>query len=321
MTEATGFFDSYTVGPQRDRWGRPLLVPRGGTDADREPYTRASSLSSNISDMRYLHEWEKRKLARGLSERPDYAALIASQPKITGNKKVDRVTTQAVDEVIRRAMDQGETWAAADHGTAVHSLTDPGASGHVPEQMRADVDSFHEAMKSFPILATEVFIACDDVRAAGTFDHVVQLPPYGNVIADKKTGKLRPQEFAVQLAVYAHGDIYDTQTDTRTPLDVNQDTGLIIHIAGGKTDLYIVDLVAGWEAAQHAAWVRDYHRNKDLLMPIPDMATLAFLNAKYLISQAKCRQDLSDIYAAHQHVWTFELTELGNRRLAEIGAA
>ena len=89
-------------GPPRDRWGRPLLFPRGH-DADcadcaglspdqqphRTPYTRASSFADYLDDFSHLHTWEMRYLARGLGRHRDLAMLAAAECYTTGFDKGD----------------------------------------------------------------------------------------------------------------------------------------------------------------------------------------------------------------------------------------
>jgi hypothetical protein len=69
---------------------------------------------------------------------------------------------------------------------------------------------------------------------------------------------------AVQLAIYAHADtIYDPATKTHEAMPpVDQDKALVIHLPAGKATctLYEVDIAAGWEAAQHALWTRNWRK-------------------------------------------------------------
>lgn len=273
MTTAEDFFDTDPL--QRDRWDRPLLLPRGSKE--RTAYTRASTLADNIGNFTGLHIWQKRLLAKGLSEREDITAMVCALPPLTGDDKVDRKVNKKLDEAIELALEVGGVHAKANYGTAVHSFCEPGNAQPIPTRMVSDVESFRRL--GLDIQATEVFCANDDLMAAGTFDHLVKLPNYGYVIADIKTGKIHPHEVAIQLATYAHADGYDPETDTRFDLGVtNKEVGLLIHIPAGegRTDLYTVDLVAGYQAAKVAAWVRDWRTRKDICTPY-DVAPAAFV--------------------------------------------
>ena len=54
---------------QRDRWGRPLIVPPGGGKA--VPYRRASGIGKALEDDTNLTYWRARVVAIGLMHRPD----------------------------------------------------------------------------------------------------------------------------------------------------------------------------------------------------------------------------------------------------------
>jgi hypothetical protein len=319
MSAVDEMFDKVDV-DREQRTGRPMIVPPEGGEL--VPYTRASSLSDFIEDQRGLIIYERRLLAKGLSEREDLAALGASLPPLTGNKRVDAVTKKSLDEVIARAIDQGRGWAKADYGTAIHSFTDPGASSHVPERMRSDVASFDEAMKCLRIVETSRFIVNDDLRVAGTYDHIVWVPGVGFLMTDKKTGKLHPHGFAIQMSTYANGLHYDWETGERTklPFEVRKDWGLVIHVEAGtgSTTLHLIDLAAGYEAAGHAAWVRDWRARRDLIKPLDKME---FINSHIieLIGGATTREELVGIATEFEPVWHSGLTLRGAERLAELG--
>ena len=261
MSAAEDFFEDDPI--QRDRYGRPMLLPKGSKE--RVPYTRASTLSGYITDFTGLHIWEKRLLAKGLGEREDLAALVCSLPPLTGDKKADRVTNKQLDEVIDLALEVGGCHVKANYGTAIHAFTDPENDRPVPERMVGDVESFKKL--GLDIVSTEVFCANDDLMCAGSFDHLISRRELGIVVGDKKTGQFKPHEAAIQLAVYANSDGYDPETDTRFDLGVtNREVGLLLHIPAGekRTDIYKLDLVAGLQAARVAAWVREWRTRKDI---------------------------------------------------------
>ena len=299
MTD-TDFFDDaveIATGPPRDRWGRPLLLPREQTEETaRVAYTRASSLADQIANMTYLHTWRMRYLARGIATNYDLALLAAAEFYTTGFernhhdrevKRAHAASGQRLDEIIERAMDRMRIAEGADYGTAIHLFTEPGHPVQAPEQVpsapdnetfnpQRDVESFHKALgeHGIKILATEVFTACDELRVAGTFDHLCYVPGLGIIITDKKTSKeVHGHDFKVQLSAYANGDPYNLDDDSRMTLEqyvetlgydpklINRDAGLIFWIKDGKTELDLLDLQQGHEAAKVAAWVRDSGRS------------------------------------------------------------
>lgn len=284
--EITDFFD-LDEGPPRDRWGRPLLIPRGGTEADRRWYTRASSLADMIEDFSHLQTWEKRYLAVGLSRRMDLVRLAAAEPYTTGfdkgDEKENRASGRRLDEIIRRVLDAAKIHEKADYGTAVHSRTEPGNDGTDPDDFQADeVKSFWDLLEKarIAIIGTEVFTANDRIWTAGTFDHMAYVPGYGICVTDKKTSREPKESYDVQLAIYANGDVYDYSNDTRMTLEeyvaslgwdprlLRRDVGFLFWIKNGKTTIHELDLRRGWNSAIVAAdHVRDDHRKKKKTAP------------------------------------------------------
>jgi hypothetical protein len=306
MAEGDDFFGSYVEDIPRDRWGRPLITPVGMPPEVKLPYTRASSLADFISNMRSIHIWEKRYLARGLGIREDLAALASAETYNTGFGETDDPENQAsgrrLDDIARRAMDAVRLHEKADYGTAIHAFTEPGAPTTAPERMKSDVASFWAALDRHGIrlVETERFVVDDELRAAGTGDHLAEVPGIdGLVVVDKKTGTLRPREFSVQLSVYAHGQFYDPRTCERTPMpaEVNQEVALIAHIPAGqgRTDFYVLDIAEGRKRAKLAAAVRD-----DQAAPPTMPLLVASSPLIQMIAGAETLDDLKDFYYGHR---------------------
>lgn len=276
------------IGPERDRWGRPKIIQtkRNGEPDPKKlvPYTRASTFAGALSEAGGLIKWQLWCLALGLGRSESLAGMAGVfGPTVDDLSRVDK---QALDDIIERAHMVGGGTNAADHGTAVHALTEPGNEGVTPERMQADVDSYWAALDAHGIetVDAEQFVVCDSLKVAGTYDHRYRFTcdvtlgdgtvvPAGTVvIGDKKTGK-SPHfpEHVIQLATYAHSEGYDYRTGERTALDVSPKWGIVAHIPKGqaRTDLYLVDLAAGWEAAKLAEKVRAHRTRKDLAKPFP----------------------------------------------------
>lgn len=292
MSTEDFFAKTQDDGPPRDRYGRPLLFPRGhdpecpeckGKDAMFQPhrrwYTRSSSLSDMLADFGHIQKWRMRYLARSMGYNRDLAMLAAAETYTTGfdkgDEKENRASGKRLDDIIERALDRQGISEKADYGTAVHAWTEPGNDGYVFNDAAADVQSFKDKVTSTGsvILGTELFTANDRWWAAGTFDHLMYVPGYGIVITDKKTSSaVHGHDFAIQLVTYAHADLYDWETDERMTLEeyiaslgwdpglLNRDQALIWWIKDGRTTLHELDLVEGAQAADRAVWVRDIHR-------------------------------------------------------------
>ena len=284
--------------PPRDGSGRPLLIPRGVEIADenRVPYTRASGLADVLEEFGFLWKWKMRGVAKGLADSMDLIRLVAAEHYTCGFVHVDRqpgetdkaygarvaaaeaANKQAgrnIDQVIERAADRAGVDMKADYGTAIHLRTEPGNQGTDPdEKQRIDQESCWDLWRTLGVvhLGTEVFTANDELRAAGTFDHLSYVPGLGIVVTDKKTSSKAKASYDIQLADYAYSDVYDKDTDQRLTLEefvaaqgwdpalINRDVGIIWWVKGGKTQARQLDLREGIKWARVAASIRDERR-------------------------------------------------------------
>lgn len=348
VADLDAIFDAATELPLRDKpWGRPLLLPPEGRDmplqcrTPREdgkvPYTRASSMSNYVSDHTALHTWQMRSLTKGLADHEDLAAMAAALPPIIANKRdkktltraeklQDELTNKRLDEIAEEAMIRSNRDYKAAWGTAVHSFTDPGDHGIIPNRMEPDVQAWQRATIGWEFHATEMFVANDDYQAAGTFDHLVSIPwrpDLGAMVVDKKTGMLHPDQHAVQLSVYANGTPYDVDSDRRYawPAEPSKKWGIIAHIplGLGRCDTYLIDLEQGHEACLLACAVRAYRSNRTLHQAIDFTAEMR-LHLAGLISEADSRATMEAIHAEHRAFWTDDLTALAKARLSEVAA-
>lgn len=316
-----------TLAPEvpRDGYERPLIMPAdGGKPA---PYTRASTFANALDDAQGLTIWKLRNLALGMGRHEDLAAMAAGLTYENDKK--------TLDEIVKTAIDRAGGTVKANWGTAVHSLTEPDSPPYVPARMQTDVAAYNAALAKYGITVvdTERFVVNDAIGVAGTFDHIYAVPGLGNVPGDKKTGSFHPDACAVQLATYARGVYYrldDTGAPVREPLpDVRTDIGIVAHIPAGqgRCDLYVVNLDAGWEAAQLAVQVREWRVRKDLATPLAEYATPvapappapAAVTAEELadlIATAPDEAALHQLKAAHAAAWTAEHSELANARWA-----
>lgn len=278
-------------GIQRDRWDRPLIIPKDGGPP--VAYTRASTLGKAIEDTYHLSKWLQRSVAYGLSRRPDLIALVAS---IATNEGEDR---GPLDELCEKAHEAARGNQGANVGTAIHKLSEREDAGedlsYLPALLLEALAAYRHWMRIFEVLATETFVACDAVQTAGTFDRVVRLlvdlhfrhPVRGNVvipagtilIVDLKTGKAESAKYwgptyGVQQAVYQGGDPYlpggrITWEKLLGPgLVPSDEWAILLHIPSDSpqdSGLVVVDLKVGREMADLCLEVRKARKDRGLM--------------------------------------------------------
>lgn len=339
-------------GVPRDRYGRALLYRKGSLEV--EPYTSASTLSDALFDDYGLARWDRRMIAKGIGMSRELAALAGSSTYSTNLGEEDegcnREEGRKLDELVERGREMAKAHQRRDWGSAFHQYTeDRDPLGEPPEEMEADIQSFWDELDRFgiKIVATEIFVANDELTAAGTGDHLVTVPwmPGKLVWLDKKTGRdFHPEKDMVQLTVYDGGDPYEVDDDgvhTRTSyteqfgMETSHELGITAHTpaGSGKTTLYPLDLVAGLRAAHLAIAVRDHRKQfrktkktpvldfDDLIVPI--IQQRMDLAAETAGTPEVLRKALKEIHAEYKHCWTNELSSYGGRilRLKKEGAA
>src|SRR5690606_25497180 len=119
-------------------------------------------------------------------------------------------------------------------------------------------------------------------------------------------------KIAMQLAVYSRSVLYDPATRERTPLEVDQDRAIVIHLPAGqgRCELHWVDIAAGWEAVQVATQVRQWRKRRGLLTPLTGGS--AGLAAAPTLRCGRRR------WVRHQATWTDDLTALAAARKAQL---
>lgn len=254
--------------PNRDRWGRYLITPLSGGEP--VAHTRCTDVAKVLDDTFNLELWKQRHLAKGLASRPDLVALAQAVP-LSEKKQFNRLCKDAINA--------SAASSRANIGTALHAFTeqvDRGESPVIPDNWMADVRAYREAcvehgIQIYPDLI-EVIAVCDALEepVAGTFDRVVGWGN-GDYVADIKTGDdlyWQWRAIVAQLAIYSRSaSMYDPEAETHSPMPpVNQDAGIVFHLPAGQgvCTPYLVDLNAGWEAAQMSVATRLWRKRNDL---------------------------------------------------------
>lgn len=245
---------------ERDRYGRPLVVPvKGGKPV---AYTRATTIANSLDDPSALVAWKMRMAAIGLTMRSDLLLSISAAQD-------DKM---AVNSLVEEAMQVAGAKTQANIGTAIHALTeklDLGQElGPVPEQWAADIVAYEQTTAQLNNKRIEQFCVLDKFKIAGTPDRLVEYK--GELfIADIKTGRIdHPNNIAMQLAIYANGLPYDIDTATRGSWgDVNKQKAIVIHLPAGQglCKLHFIDIEEGWKGVQFAMRVRKWRDKKGLV--------------------------------------------------------
>lgn len=322
----------------RDRWKRPLILPPGAKpNAKPVAYTRATTFADSVEDMYGLGRWQQRMVALGLAKRPDL--LLAVSAHEDDKDELNRLTDQAKEAAASSA--------AATTGTALHKLAeryDRGQIGlvDVPESNRADIQAYIAAMAPLTIHGIEEFVVVDEIQVGGTFDRIVEYDGQ-RYVADIKTGSIEysATKMAIQLALYAHGELYEPKQNSRGNTGVSRNAGIIIHLPAGegRCQLYWIDLKAGWEAARLCQQVRDWRKRKNLLAaasfgpavlqpPVQVDQAVAVIAGSFevdnvealtiLIAEAESTEQLEALWSAHQDRWRPEHTRAAAARKTHL---
>ena len=255
--------------PPRDGWGRYLF--------DRKPHTRVSTVAKTLEDPFTLIAWKQRQTALGVASRPD---LVAGVLAARGDKR-------ALNELVDTAMIVSGSNAGAITGTAIHTFCEWVERGQdistVPVAQQPDVTAYLAELERIGAVSLPEWIermvvidGLDDANGVrgtgGTVDRMVRIGDQ-LMIADIKSGQSLDFAWgaiAIQLACYAHASaaIVDPVSGSREPMPagLSLTSALVFHVPAGQgvCTTYVVDIEAGWEAAQLAIQARTWRRRKHL---------------------------------------------------------
>jgi len=230
-------------------------------------YSRPSGYGKVLDDEMALTEWRIWKAMSGVAKSPALAA------EISATKDEDRLGKKALRE---KALDKGTANEAADMGTALHAMThrmeDETDVDFVPaEQYVQDLDAYMTCLLDYGLRSEmiEVPLVNDEFRAAGTADRIfvltkplvtpdgTTLEPGTLVLGDIKTGKKMDFSlpgYAIQMALYAQGTLYDVVTNRRLPTPkINSDWTILIHLPVGQAKCELLWLSI--EIGNYGAWL------------------------------------------------------------------
>ena len=172
-------------------------------------------------------------------------------------------------EIVEKAQDAAGSNDAANKGTYLHDLSerhDLGLEvGVVPTEFQGWLQSYSKAVEraGLTVHSSEQLVVVDELDLVGSFDRIWKTSDGRLLVGDLKTGKHAkrfPHSIAIQIALYAHGLLYDPETHERFELgNVSQTSGLLIHSPlQGETRIYEIDITQAWnwalETKSIAAW-------------------------------------------------------------------
>jgi len=164
---------------------------------------------------------------------------------------------------------------AARRGTEVHTLAERlvhGLEVEVPEELAGHVEScvrFLDDWKIQPVLV-EVIVGSRQWNYCGTLDVVAALPDGRRSLMDYKTSRSGIYgETALQLAAYAHAEVYLDGQEERPVSDIGITCAHAVHIRADGYDVHQVDISEQtFKTFLHVAYVARKARGlRDLVSP------------------------------------------------------
>lgn len=249
--------------------GAPLVKLNGKT----ERYRRPSGYAKPLDDENALQNWRIFKAMDGV------ARSKALQMGVVACRDDDKNEKGRLREL---ALDRGQANERADMGTGLHAMTaraeDATDTEFDPGPHAEDLKAYTDMLETYGFVSemVEVPFVNDDYRAAGTADRVYSLlwdlfapdgariPAGSLVLADLKTGAkldFSVPAYAVQLALYATGTLYDVIDEVRLPTPpINDHWTLLIHlpVGSGRCDVYWCSVAVGLYGAWLASEVKDW---------------------------------------------------------------
>jgi hypothetical protein len=345
------FFDDKIDEVERQN-GEPLIIQPDGT---RRAYTRASSLGDFLADNSFLTEWQLCNLAVALGRRPDLADMCAVEPYTTGfaepEARIKSASKKRLMGIIERLLDSVRISERADRGTVVHAVTEQDYDGYVPVNVLTEHAAFLEwlAINNVTRVGSEIFVVNDELKVAGTFDHLFYIEGFGLIIGDTKNGRNQNNlGFACQFANYSRSKYYDIHTGERidlaeyvksrfhidAPEGVNQDVALLLNVKAafdggiGEVKVSEVDIQWGYEQCKLAAAVRDARKQESgkvlqskILKHVKGAAAkkLAHKAIVERLWAATSHAELAVIWKQYKKIWTDDMTLAARGRRDQLG--
>lgn len=262
--------------PLTDRYQRPLILLPGAKDV--APFTRVTTVAKTLDGQEALSEWKSRMVAEGACLRSDLVAQYAATLPCLAKDHPDWKKQRGLQNQLAEAMKEAAAASAgANLGDALHTMTarvDRGEKFRPLPPHDASIKAYQECLVQHGVEIlpeyVEQTVVLPELGVAGSFDRLIRKAERLFVF-DLKTGQDLSYSWpsiCIQLALYSRATyLYDWDTQTCNDMPpVDQKIGLVLWLPAGTTraELHVVDLEAGWEAAEKALWARRWRTRKDL---------------------------------------------------------
>lgn len=342
--------------PVRDTYGRYVL-PDPANGADRS-WTRATTIAHTLDDTHHLTQWKRRMVLQGLAAEPTLLLgvtdLTADLTAAGDDWRIAKPIKQQMDLLCDAAAEVAGAGDGANWGTLLHTITEYADANRLDEIMPTitswdkpgesllrDLGAYLAAMDGAgigrPAEYIERILVNTGVDAAGTTDRILDMPqPCPQCGGTLKIGDLKTQKsifdflsICIQLAEYAYADaLIDPATGQLAPMPdaLCRCTGIVMHLPVGKAtcQLYELDLIAGWDAAQAAHTVRQFRdRGKGMGRAYTAPATVTGDRVLTLIRSANHPSALVALYRdlKSRGEWTDLHTQAAAARKTELISA
>jgi hypothetical protein len=257
----------------RGSGGEPLIQMPDGKS---KRYARQSSHGDTLEDKSGLSNWLISKAIEGAAmDQSILARALASSPY--EDHKSD--WTKLRQDAIQAARGSYK----ADIGTAVHAMSErweQDSTYNPGPKFSPALEAYSKVQKDLGLRSQliECQFVNDEFNTAGTCDRLYELtkplitptdevlPPGTLVVGDLKTGsslEYSAPGYAVQIAGYAGGVLYDVVNNIRIPTPtINQDWAIIMHlnVEEAHCEFIWIDLEVGRFGARLAEEVREWRR-------------------------------------------------------------
>lgn len=240
-------------GVPRDQWGRPVIHRADGTWRG---YSRISAIAKELDDGKGLAFWQAVMTAIGVTISPEIFCRVAELVDLSDNPYEDHKT--ALGKLAEKAQEVAGSTIKRELGITLHEWTAIYDKTQdidlIPAEHQADIQAYADtlARHGVKVLDNEVFVVVDEIEIAGTLDKLILMPDGRTLTGDLKTGAREPRypmAVGMQVSGYSRGDRYDLLTHERSPLGVDQEDGVLMHLPSesGTCELYPLNLRAGWQ--------------------------------------------------------------------------